>query len=97
MLASGMEGLEHCDEGMLCMQRKDRFEGTRELLFKALETVLKMMINVIEYNLPPVKKEVCEELRIILEEILEEALIVDGEVLSTRLKTESRSSDRQKS
>jgi hypothetical protein len=88
-----MEGLEHCDEGMLCMQRKDRFEGTRELLFKALETVLKMMINVIEYNLPPVKKEVCAALRI----ILEEALIVDGEVLSTRLKTESRSSDRQKS
>jgi hypothetical protein len=93
MLASGMEGLEHCDEGMLCMQRKDRFEGTRELLFKALETVLKMMINVIEYNLPPVKKEVCAALRI----ILEEALIVDGEVLSTRLKTESRNSDRQKS
>jgi hypothetical protein len=97
MLASGMEGLEHCDEGMLCMQRKDRFEGTRGLLFKALEAVLKMMINVMinvmGYDLPPVKKEVCAALRI----ILEEALIVDGEVLSTRLKTESRSSDRQKS
>jgi hypothetical protein len=45
MLASGMEGFEHCDGGMLCMQRKDRFEGTRGLLFKALEAVPKMMIN----------------------------------------------------
>jgi hypothetical protein len=44
-------------------------------------------------DLPPVKKEVCAALRI----ILEEALIVDGGVLSTRLKTESCNSDRQKS
>ena len=44
-------------------------------------------------NLPPVKNEVCAALRI----ILEEALIVDGEVLSTRLKTESCNSDGQKS
>lgn len=73
------------------MQRKDRFEGTRGLLFKALEAVLKMMINVMGYDLPPVKKEVCAALRI----ILEEALIVDGEVLSTRLKAESRNSDCQ--
>jgi len=43
-----MEGFEHCDGGMLCMQRKDRFEGTRGLLFKALEAVPKMMVNVIE-------------------------------------------------
>jgi hypothetical protein len=80
-----MEGFEHCDGGMLCMKRKDRFEGTRGLLFKALEAVLKMMINVM------IKKEVCAALRI----ILEEALIVDGEVLSTRLKAESRNSDCQ--
>jgi hypothetical protein len=93
MLASGMEGFEHCDGGMLCMQRKDRFEGTRGLLLKALEAVLKMMINVMGYDLPPVKKEVCAALRI----ILEEALIVDGEALSTRLKAESRNSDRQES
>jgi hypothetical protein len=92
MLASGTEGLEHCDGGMLCMQRKDRFEGMRGLLSMKLEAVLKMIINVIEYNLPPVRKEVCAALRI----ILEEALIVDGEVLSTRLKTESCNSDRQK-
>jgi hypothetical protein len=48
MLASGMEGFEHCDGGMLCMQRKDRFEGTRGLLSMELDAVLKMIINVIE-------------------------------------------------
>jgi len=61
------------------MQRKDRFEGTRGLLFKALEASSQDDGQCDRKNLPPVKNEVCAALRI----ILEEALIVDGKVLST--------------
>jgi hypothetical protein len=74
-----MGGFEHCDGGMPCMQRMDRIEEMRGLDDHQSTTLL--LLSTRYSALPPVTNDAWAALRTT---ILEEALIVDSEVSSTR-------------